>query len=383
MFDIVVVGAGLSGAVMAREFAEQGKKVLVIEKRNHIGGNCYDEKNAYGILVHRYGPHLFHTDNKEVVDYLSRFCEWEPYQHRVLASIDGTKVPLPFSFASIRKLFPETLARKLEEKLLARFSYGQKVPILQLRQSDDSQLRFLAEFIYEKVFLHYTLKQWGITPEEIDPEVTARVPVLVGEDTRYFTDRYQMVPKEGYTRMIANMLHHPKIALMLQTDAKEVLRLMDGAFRLFGRDFAGLVIYTGAIDALFDYRYGRLAYRSLDLVFETLHKERYQDTATVNYPNDYDFTRITEFKHIHKTDSPFTTILKEFPKECRESDEPFYPFFDEANRKIYEKYAALAESIDNLVLVGRLAEYRYYDMDDAVARALEQFQQIKSKYASR
>lgn len=376
MFDVVVVGAGLSGAVMAREFAESGKRVLVIEKRGHIGGNCYDEKNEYGILVHRYGPHLFHTDNKEVVEYLSRFCDWELYQHRVLASIDGMLVPLPFSFASMRKLFPQALARKLEEKLLARFSYGLKVPILKLREADDTELRFLADFIYEKVFLHYTLKQWGITPEEIDPEVTARVPVLVGTDERYFTDRYQMVPKEGYTKMITKMLHHPNIALMLQTDAKEILRLVDGKFQLFGKDFTGVVVYTGAIDALFDYRFGKLAYRSLDLVFETLQTERYQEAATVNYPNDYDFTRITEFKHIHKVDSPFTTILKEFPKPCGEKDEPFYPFFDETNRKIYEKYAALAETIENLILVGRLAEYRYYDMDDAVARALEVFKKV-------
>ncbi len=380
-FDCLVVGAGFAGSVLAERMAsELDKKVLLVERRKHIGGNCFDYKNSDQILLHRYGPHLFHTDRKEVVEYLSRFCEWEPYEHRVLASIDGMKVPIPFNFNTLERLFPKTLAQRYEKSLLEAYTYGTKVPILELKRSDDPILQQLADFVYEKVFVHYSAKQWGMKPEEMDSAVTARVPVFVGRDDRYFNDSYQMLPKEGYTALFEKMLEHPNIKLMLNTDFSEIGSVKEGGFTLFGSPFEGDVIYTGEIDALFDYCYGALAYRSVEMRFETLDQEWYQEAATVNYPNDYDFTRITEFKRIHPVNSERTTILKEYPQpHIPGKNTPYYPIFTDENRVKYEQYAKRAQKFERLTLVGRLAEYRYYDMDDVVARALDVFQQIRDQ----
>lgn len=377
MINYIVVGAGLAGSVIAERIATQlNKKVLVIEKRNHIGGNCYDYRDENNIIVHKYGPHLFHTNNKEVVDYLSNFTEWQIYNHEVLAFIDGKKVPLPFNLNTLYELLPETKARKLEEKLLSKFGYGSRVPILKLKKTEDSDLKFLANFIYKKVFLNYTIKQWGIKPEEIDEKVTARVPVVIGKDNRYFSDKYQMVPKKGYTEMIKNMLSHRNIKLMLNTDFKEICQIKGTDFYILGTKFEGKIIYTGPIDELFDHKFGELPYRSIKMEFQTLDHEFFQEKATVNYPNDYDFTRITEFKHIHPVKTERTTILKEYPESYRRGkNEPYYPIFTNENLRKYEKNVECAKQFHNLVLVGRLAEYRYYDMDDVVARALEVFKE--------
>jgi len=379
VIDYIVVGTGLAGVVLAERIAKKlDKKVLIIEKRNHIGGNCYDFKDENNILIHKYGPHLFHTNNKEVVDYLSNFTSWDIYNHEVLAYIDGKKVSIPFNFNTLYEVFPSSKAKALEEKLLENFEYNSKIPILELKKSEDEDLAFLADFIYEKIFVNYTAKQWGMKPEDMDGAVTARVPVFVGRDNRYFNDKYQMLPSNGYTNMIENMLNHKNIKIMINTDFNEVCRLKNGQFYLFDSEFKGKVIYTGQIDELFDYKFGELPYRSVDMKFETVEKEYYQEKATVNYPNDYDFTRITEFKHIHPSSSSKTTILKEYPQEYKiGKNTPYYPIFTQINHENYNKYFEYSKSINNLVLVGRLAEYKYYDMDDIVERALEKFKELK------
>ncbi len=374
----IIIGAGFAGSVLAERIANTlNKKVLIIEKRNHIGGNCYDYKDRNGIIVHKYGPHLFHTDFKEVWDYLSNFTDWSIYHHKVLAFIDGKKVPIPFNFNTIEQLFPSTFAKKLQEKLLNRYQYGSKVPILELKKEKDEDLKFLANFVYEKVFKNYTAKQWNMKPEDIDPEVTARVPVFIGKDDRYFNDKYQAVPKEGYTKIFKNMLNNKNIKLLLNTDFKEVLQVDFEKKKIyfFGNEFKGKLIFTGMIDELFDYRFGKLPYRSLNLKFETIEKEYFQEVATVNYPNDYDFTRITEFKHIHPTKADKTTILKEYPKEYKENDIPYYPVFTKENRQKYNKYKELVQNFEQIIPIGRLADYRYYNMDDIIKRALDIFEE--------
>ncbi|MBX6422898.1 UDP-galactopyranose mutase [Thermosulfurimonas sp. F29] len=379
MFNYIIVGSGFAGSVLAERIANiLNKKVLVIEKRNHIGGNCYDYRDKTGIIVHKYGPHIFHTNYKEVWDYVSNFTDWRIYYHKVLAFVDGQKIPIPFNLNSIYQIFSPSLANKLEQKLLNKYKYGSKIPILELKKTEDQDLKFLANYIYNKVFLNYTLKQWGKRPEELDPEVTARVPIVISKEERYFQEKYQGVPEEGYTQIFQKMLSHPNIKILLNTDFRELIRL-DWKFRkiyFMGQEFKGLLIFTGMIDELFDYKFGILPYRSLDLHFEIIEKEYFQEVAVVNYPNDYDFTRITEFKHIHPIKTNKTVILKEFPKDYDpERDIPYYPFFDKAAREVYAKYQELAERFDHLILVGRLAEYRYYDMDDVIIRSLEVFEE--------
>lgn len=378
MFDVIIVGAGFAGSVMAERFASIGKSVLLIERRFHIGGNCFDEYDENSILVHRYGPHLFHTDDEDVWKYLSRFTEWRVYHHRVLAMIDGQMLPIPFNLNTLHRVFPQSMAEKLEAALLNRYDYNTKVPILKLKQSTDRELRFIADFVYEKIFLHYTQKQWGLDPENIEGAVTARVPVFVGRDDRYFNDRFQAVPLKGYTALVKNMLRHDKIKLMLNTNFGDVLRVDGDRILFLDQPFEGRVIFTGQLDELFDERFGPLPYRSVEMKFESVDIESYQPAATVNYPNNYDFTRITEFKKIHPSKSPSTTILKEYPMDhVRGVNTPYYPIFTDENKARFEQYAELAAQIKNLTAVGRLAEYRYYDMDDIVRRALDVFDSIR------
>lgn len=374
MFDCVVIGAGFAGAVAAERLATiGGKKVLLIEKRSHIGGNCFDYSDDSNVIVHKYGPHLFHTDDKTVFEYLSSFTEWRYYSHRVVARINGSEVPVPFNLNSIRMTFPESTAARMEKSLVDTYEYGSKVPILELRKTDDPDLRMLADYIYTNVFAGYTAKQWGMSPDQIDPSVTARVPVSVSRDDRYFGDRYQAVPLKGYTPLFERMLNHPNIKLMLNTDFSEICGVDAEGFRLFGEVFRGQVIYSGMIDELFGFNFGELPYRSVRMDFESVNTPRYQNCATVNYPNDYDFTRITEFRHIHPSPAAGdrSTILREYPTEyVREMNTPYYPVFTDSNHARYGKYREYSSRYDNLILLGRLAEYRYYDMDDIVAKAL-------------
>ena len=379
MFDFIIVGAGFAGSVLAERIANKlNKKVLLIEKRNHLGGNCYDFRNEYGIIIHKYGPHLFHTNSKKVWDYLSNFTDWRYYNHKVLAFIDGKKVPIPFNLNSIEELFPKQLAEKLIDKLLLKYSYGKKVPILKLLEDNDTDIKFLANFIYEKVFKNYTYKQWGLDFSSLTQEVTARVPVLISRDDRYFQDKYQAVPLDGYTKIFERMLYHSNIKILLNTDFREFISIDLDSKKIFflGKEFKGKLIFTGPIDQLFNYQFGFLPYRSLSFKFKTLNISFYQEVATVNYPNNYDFTRITEYKHIHPFDIDKTTVCIEYPKDYNpEKDIPYYPFFTKEAKELYLKYMELSKQFDNLILVGRLAEYKYYNMDSVIERALNIFEE--------
>jgi len=375
LFDYIIVGAGLAGSVMAERIANVlNKEVLVIEQRNNIGGNCYDFYDKNGILLHKYGPHIFHTNSKKVWRYLSKFTEWHSYEHEVLGYIDGKKLPIPFNLNTLHALLPEDQANYLENRLIGEYGLNAKIPILDLRNSTDDDLRFLANLVYEKIFLNYTKKQWGMKPEEMDSSVTERVPIYISRDNRYFQDRYQGVPKNGYHKMFERMLENPNINLKLKTDFKELIKIKEDQICFKNSIFKGLLIFTGCVDELFDYKFDKLPYRSLNFEFETINQKYYQEVGTVNYPNDFNFTRITEFKHITSQENPNTTISKEYPKAFDDKcDIPYYPIPKKEYGKIYEKYLETANNIENLVLIGRLAEYKYLNMDAVVERALESF----------
>lgn len=386
-YDALIVGAGFAGAVTARCLAEQGeKKVLVIERRPHIGGNAYDCPDSSGVLIHQYGPHIFHTNSGQAFSFLSRFTEWNGYQHKVVASIPGETdrrlMPVPFNLVSLRVAFGENKARELERKLLAAYGPEKKVTILELRRHSDPEIASLADYVYENVFVHYTMKQWGQTPEEIDPNTTARVPVFLSRDCRYFQDAYQGLPTGGYTAMFQRMLDHPNIQVLLGANADELLSLEDGKIRFGGRGFDGPVIYTGAVDELFSCRYGRLPYRTLDFRFDTLAQDDFQTYGTVNYTVDEPYTRITEFKHMTRQTMPGkTTIVREYSRSYSgaEGETPYYAILNPENKALYHQYAALAGQYPNLYLLGRLAEYQYYNMDAIADRALSLSQALLGK----
>ena len=384
-YDYIVVGSGFAGATIAERVAnELNKKVLVIDKRDNIGGNMYDYVDENGILIHKYGPHLFHTNLKNVYDYLMNFGEWFNYEHRVLGMVNNRLVPIPFNITSIKESFDSDKATKLVEKLKQEFGTDKKIPILELRKSKDTEINELAEYIYKYVFLYYTMKQWGQTPEEIDPNVTNRVPVYISLDDRYFQDTYQCMPRGGYTKIFEKMFENKNIDVKLGTNAKDLISFEGNQIMYDGEKFDGKVIYTGAIDELFDYEYGDLPYRSLIFDFETINKEYYQKVGTVNYPTKEDkFTRITEFKHMTmenpKTDK--TTIMREYPcayDRCSEkANIPYYPIVNDENMNLYNKYLEKASNIKGLYLIGRLAQYKYFNMDLVINEALKLFDELK------
>ena len=363
---ISVVGSGISGATVARGLAEKGHEIVVIDEKNHIAGNCFDYFDENGIDVHQYGTHIFHTDIKKAWDFVSRFTQWFPYQHKVVALIDGQLVPVPFNLNSIEKIFPASIAERLVEKLLSHFGFNVKVPILQLRQTGDKDLLFLADFVYEKVFLHYTLKQWGMRPEDLDPAVTGRVPVYISRDDRYFQNRYQGIPLDGYTKMIERMLDHPAIQIKLHTKFDRAM--LDQYDRVY---------YSGPIDEFFDYSLGELPYRSLHFDFLTFDRPYFQTNSVVNYPCNYDFTRIGEYKYFLDTVSDKTVVSYEYPQTfVRGQNERYYPVPSDANQALYAKYLEKAKDLsDKVTFLGRLGDYKYYDMDKAVARALDLVEQ--------
>lgn len=359
-----IVGAGLVGCTLAERIAtELDQRVLVFEARTHVGGNTFDELDEHGILVHRYGPHAFHTNDETVWSYLSRFTKWRFYEHRVVVQVDGKQVPVPFNLNTLDALFPEDWAARARRLLLECYGPEREIPILQLRQARDSEICKLANFVYDKIFYGYTLKQWGLTPEQLGPTVMGRVPVRISRDDRYFRDRYQGVPAFGYTAMIRRMLSHKNIEVVLGTTFESIRDAL--------RDYR--LIYTGPIDSFFAYMYGPLPYRSLR--FELAHEKHIkyrQRVAQINYPNNHEYTRIVEHKHITGQDVEGTTLTKEYPQAHQTGkNEPYYPIPCPENQAVYAKYAAEAKKLGGTVLfAGRLADYRYYNMDQAVARAL-------------
>lgn len=355
MFDYLIVGAGFAGSVLAERLAQgSGKTVLICDRRQHIGGNAYDHYNEHGVLVHRYGPHIFHTNSAVVFEYLSRFTTWRPYEHRVLASVDGQLVPIPINLDTVNRLYGLSLTSFELEAFFARVAER----IEKIETSEHVVVSKVGRELYEKFFRGYTRKQWGLDPSELDATVTARVPTRTNRDDRYFTDTYQAMPAHGYTRMFERMLAHPNIKLLLNTDYREITGIIPWR----------QMIYTGPIDTYFDCVYGKLPYRSLEFRHETLPVAKVQAVGTVNYPNEQAYTRITEFKHLTGQDSAVTSVVYEYP---RAEGDPYYPIPRPENTALYERYRALTKSDPRVHFVGRLATYRYYNMDQVVAQALK------------
>ena len=364
----LVVGAGFSGAVLANLLAtEFNEKVLVIDKKDHIAGNCYDYRDANGIMIHKYGSHIFHTNSEKVWNYLKKFTDFNTYMHKVVGYIDGIETHIPFNFNTLYDVFPKTLAKRLEEKLLKAFEYNKKVQILEFQNQDDDDLKFLANYVYEKIFLHYTTKQWGVKPEDVDGAVTARVPVYLSKDDRYFQDKYQGIPLDGYTKIVEKMLKSKNITVKLNTDYKTL------KVKKFKRIF-----YTGPIDEYYDYKFGQLPYRSVNFKFETYNKEYYQSNACVNYPCNYDFTRIHEYKYYLDDKSDKTVIAKEYSEAFElGKNERYYPIPKDENQELYGKYLEESKKDKNVYFFGRLGDYKYYNMDKVIERALDLFEEIR------
>jgi UDP-galactopyranose mutase len=370
-YDYLVVGAGFAGSVLAERLASQhGARVLLIDRREHVGGNAYDEPNEAGILYHRYGPHIFHTNSEQVRDYLSQFTEWRPYEHRVRAIVRDKMVPIPINRTTLNALFGLDLQTDEEA---ADYLASRAEPVDEIRTSEDVVINAVGRELYELFFRGYTRKQWGLDPSELDKQVTSRIPTRTNTDDRYFGDTFQAMPLEGYTKMFERMLDHPLIDVRTGVDFAE---LKDRAFEI-----ADHVIYTGPIDEYFDFRFGKLPYRSLKFDHQTLDKEWHQPVAVVNYPDEtVPYTRISEYKHLTGQDAPVTTITYEYPSA---EGDPYYPIPRPENQELFKKYEALADATDDVTFVGRLATYRYYNMDQIVGQALATFRRMDERQKAR
>jgi UDP-galactopyranose mutase len=363
MFDWLIVGAGFAGSVLAERIASQrNEKVLIVDRRSHIGGNAYDCYDDAGILIHRYGPHIFHTNAQSIVDYLSQFTEWRPYEHRVLSKVDGMLLPIPINLDTINRLY----GLELTSDTLAEFFASRRETVEEVRTAEDVVVSTVGRELYEKFFRGYTRKQWGVDPSQLSKSVTARVPTRTNRDDRYFGDSFQSMPAGGYTRMFQRMLDHPNVKVMLQTDFREIRDTIP-----FKR-----LIYTGPIDEFFDWQLGRLPYRSLRFEHVTLNQEQFQPVAVVNYPQTEDFTRVTEYKHLTGQQSPKTSLTYEFPTDI---GDPYYPVPREENEALFKRYEALGAARSDVWFVGRLATYRYYNMDQVVGQALATFSRIQKR----
>ncbi len=360
-YDWLVVGAGFAGSVLASQLARvRGDRVLVIDRRDHIGGNAFDGLDDAGILTHRYGPHIFHTNSAAVFDFLSAFTEWRFYEHRVLGRVDGMLVPIPINLDTVNRLYGLDLtSAELEDWFAARAE-----PVAEMRTSEDVVVSRVGRELYEKFFRHYTRKQWGLDPSQLDKAVTARVPVRTNQDDRYFTDSHQFMPRDGYTAMFARMLDHPNITVSTGTD-----------FRSLPRSVAGNTVWTGPVDEYFGHRFGKLPYRSLRFQHETRDVEQFQAVGTVNYPQDEAYTRITEYKHLTGQVHPRTSLTYEYPSDV---GDPYYPIPNAETQALYKRYEALADATPDTWFVGRLATYRYMNMDQVVAQALATFKRIEA-----
>ena len=358
--DVLVVGAGFAGAVIAERCASAGMSVVVIDKREHIGGNAFDEIDAQGVLIHRYGPHIFHTNSVVVIDYLSQFTEWIPYEHRVLAVCDGQFYPIPINQTTVNRLY----GMSLDQDGIARYFESVRELREPVRTSEDVVLASVGRDLCDKFFRGYTRKQWGLDLSELSASVAARIPVRTNSDDRYFSDSFQKMPAEGFTRMFSRILAHRNIRVELGVEFREFSKRASWKW----------LIYTGPIDEYFGCCFGKLPYRSLRFDHEQLpNTEQFQSVGTVNYPNDHAFTRITEFKHLTGQLHPGTSIVREYPED---EGDPYYPVPRAENQALYQKYGALAAGEANTLFVGRLAEYRYYNMDQVVARALMLFDKM-------
>lgn len=364
MSNWLIVGAGFAGCVLAERLAaDRGDRVLVIDRRPHIGGNAYDYYNDAGLLIHKYGPHIFHTNSADVFAYLSRFTKWRDYEHRVLAQVDGMRVPVPINRETVNRLYGLDLSSEDE---MSAFLATRAEPVETITTSEDVVVSKVGRELYEKMFRGYTRKQWGLDPSELDKSVTARVPTRLNTDDRYFSDRFQAMPRDGYTRMFEKMLDHPNITVML-----------DCSFDPAMFDFDA-VIYTGQIDEYFDFCFGKLPYRSLRFEHVTRDEEWHQPVGVVNYPQDQDFTRVTEYKHLTGQTHPRTALTYEYPTDI---GDPYYPVPRPENEAMYGRYAELARRTPNVWFVGRLATYRYYNMDQVVGQALATYRKIAARPA--
>jgi UDP-galactopyranose mutase len=360
MFDYLVVGAGFAGSTIAERLAaDAGKNVLICDRRPHIGGNAYDYYDAAGILVHKYGPHIFHTNSEEVYTYLSRFTEWRPYQHRVLAAVDGQLLPMPINLNTVNRLY----GTNLTSSELADFFRSVAEPCAHIRTSEDVIVSKIGRELYEKFFRNYTRKQWGLDPSELDAGVTARVPVRTDCDDRYFSDTFQVMPLHGYTRLFERMLMQNRIKVLLNADYREVRASIPHAE----------VIFTGPVDEFFEYRYGKLPYRSLQFEFETRQVPQAQIAPVINYPNDQAYTRVTEFKYLTGQEHWKTTLVYEYPQG---DGDPYYPVPRPENQHVYRQYQALADRTSGVHFLGRLGTYKYYNMDQCVAQALTYYRKV-------
>lgn len=378
--DYIVIGAGLSGLTIARILAESGNKVTIFEKRDTIGGNVYDYEDKNGIIVQPYGPHIFHTNIKEVFDFLSQYTEWEKYEHKVKANIYGNLVPVPFNLTSLYKLYPQDKADRIKNTLIKEIGYDKKIPILQLKKHNDTEIREFAEFVYKNIFYIYTKKQWGFKPEDLGESVMNRVPVYLSEEDRYFTDEFQYMPKYGFAKMCENIANHNNIEIVYGKESREILELKENKIFVDGNEYNGTIIYTGCVDELFSYQLGRLPYRSLKFVIQTKNTPSYQEAPVVNYTVDKRYTRISEFSKFACKMKKKTVIMKEYSKEYIGVDDiPYYPIPRDENFLLYEKYNRLASGYKNLYLLGRLANYKYINIDIAVKNAMELGKELTRK----
>jgi UDP-galactopyranose mutase len=370
-YDYLIVGAGFAGSVLAERLASQhGARVLLIDRRNHVGGNAYDEPNEAGILYHKYGPHIFHTNSEQVVEYLSQFTQWRPYEHRVRAVVRDKLVPIPINRTTLNELFGLDL--KTDEEA-AEYLASRAEPVEEIKTSEDVVINAVGRELYELFFRGYTRKQWGLDPSELDKQVTSRIPTRTNIDDRYFSDTFQAMPLQGYTAMFERMLDHPSIDKALGLDFRDI--------KSEAHEIAEHIIYTGPIDEYFDFRFGKLPYRSLKFDHQTLKEEWYQPVAVVNYPDEaVPYTRISEYKHLTGQTAPVTTITYEYPSA---EGDPYYPIPRAENQALYKRYEALADETGDVTFVGRLATYRYYNMDQIVGQALATFRRLDQKRSER
>lgn len=383
IYDYIIVGAGLAGGILARKIAENhGKRILIVERRDHIAGNTFDFEDEHGIKTQKYGPHVLHTNVDEVYEFVTQFCEPIQYRTKCEAVIDGISTPSPFNFKTIDQFYNETEAKKLKDKLISYYYNRPSVTVVEMLESTDDDIRGFAEFLFEKDYKLYTAKQWNLSPEEIDPSVLKRVPIVLSYGDTYFYDKYEFMPKDGFVEMYKRIIDYPGIEVCLGVDALEHIDIDEDNGKVKWDGEYQNIIYTGAIDELFEYKFGVLPYRSLHFKFESIEKDSFQNVAIVAYPQVEGYTRITEYtKMPNQNCNGWTNVAYEFPvaydKKSELGNEPYYPVLTEESMEMYEKYKTHAKKFDNLTLCGRLADFKYYNMDQVILRTLRVYDEME------